>query len=85
MAAAARNVPGMKRFAAILLWFYCGWTAGALVDFVAGFNGLNVGPALGPIIGVAAAALFAGDPRRIIWTRGTGPSVAMTQGVQNAA
>ena len=29
---------------------------------------LGVSPMLGPIIGAAAAALFVGDPRRIIWS-----------------
>lgn len=52
-----------KRILAMALWFYTGWYAGALLaDFLA------VSPMLGPIIGAAAAALIAGDPRRIIWT-----------------
>ena len=51
-----------KRILATVLWFYTGWYAGALIaDF------LTVSPMLGPIIGAAAAALIAGDPRRIIW------------------
>jgi hypothetical protein len=63
-----------KRLLATLLWFYTGWYAGALL---ADFLGLN--PLLGPIIGAAAAAVIAGDPRRIIWTaRGVGPSTATT-------
>jgi hypothetical protein len=28
----------------------------------------HVSPMLGPIVGVAAAALFVGDPRKIIWS-----------------
>ena len=56
--------PGMKkRVFAAFLWFYTGWYAGALM---ADFLGLS--PFLGPIIGTASAALFVGDPRRIIWT-----------------
>ena len=52
-----------KRILAAVLWFYTGWYAGAiLADFLA------VSPVLGPIVGAAAAALIAGDPRRIIWT-----------------
>ncbi len=52
-----------KRILAAVLWFYTGWYAGAiLADFLA------VSPMLGPIVGAAAAALIAGDPRRIIWT-----------------
>lgn len=59
-----RHDPGMKkRVFAAFLWFYTGWYAGALMaDFLA------LSPYLGPIIGTASAALFVGDPRRIIWT-----------------
>jgi hypothetical protein len=53
----------VKRIFAAFLWFYTGWYGGALL---ASFLGLN--PALGPIIGAAAAALIVGDPRRVIWT-----------------
>jgi len=52
-----------KRIFATFMWFYVGWYGGAmLAEF------LGVSPILGPIIGTAAAALFAGDPRRIIWS-----------------
>jgi hypothetical protein len=55
-----------RRVLATFLWFYVGWYGGAmLADF------LGVSPVLGPIIGAAAAALFVGDPRRIIWSRRT--------------
>ena len=51
-----------KRVFATFLWFYVGWYGGAmLAEF------LGVSPILGPIIGAAAAALFVGDPRKIIW------------------
>jgi hypothetical protein len=51
-----------KRVLAVFLWFYAGWYAGAmLAEF------LGISPALGPIIGAAAAALIAGDPRGFIW------------------
>ena len=51
-----------KRIFATFLLFYVGWYGGAmLAEF------LGVSPVLGPIIGVAAAALFVGDPRKIIW------------------
>ena len=53
-----------KRLTSLALWFYAGWAAGALIALVFGLS-----EALGPIIGAAAAAIFAGDPRRIIWTR----------------
>ena len=52
-----------KRSCAAVLWFYFGWYGGAmLAEF------LGVSPMLGPIIGAAAAALFVGDPRRVIWS-----------------
>lgn len=53
-----------KRALAALLWFYAAWYAGAMVAHVLGLS-----PALGPILGVAAAAIVAGDPRRLIWSR----------------
>jgi hypothetical protein len=53
-----------KRIIAALLWFYAGWYAGATIAY---FLGLS--EALGPIIGTAAAALIAGDPRGVIWTQ----------------
>jgi hypothetical protein len=53
-----------KRALSAVLWFYCGWYAGAMVA-----HALNVSIAIGPILGVAAAALIAGDPRGLIWSR----------------
>lgn len=53
----------LKRVLAALLWFYAGWYAGNVLADLFGVSML-----LGPIIGAAAAALVAGDPRRIIWT-----------------
>jgi hypothetical protein len=53
-----------KRAASAVLWFYTGWYAGAMLA-----HALGLSIALGPILGVAAAALIAGDPRGIIWTR----------------
>jgi hypothetical protein len=56
---------GMKKRAlSAILWFYCGWYAGAMIA-----HALDVSIAIGPILGVAAAALIAGDPRGIIWSR----------------
>jgi len=51
-----------KRLVSLVLWFYAGWALGALVAFTIGVSDL-----IGPILGVAAAAIFAGDPRHIIW------------------
>ena len=53
----------LKRVLAAFLWFYAGWYGG---NILADFFGVSL--LLGPIIGAAAAALVAGDPRRIIWT-----------------
>jgi hypothetical protein len=64
-----------KRVLAAMLWFYTGWYAGAMLAEL-----LGVGPALGPIIGAAAAGLIVGDPRRIIWT-----AQAATAGSSNEA
>jgi hypothetical protein len=62
-AVASQHEHMTKRILAMFLWFYTGWYAGALIaDFI------GVTPMLGPIVGAAAAALIAGDPRRIIWT-----------------
>jgi hypothetical protein len=59
-----------KRILSAVLWFYTGWYAGSMLAFY-----LGVSPALGPILGVAAAGIIAGDPRGIIWRR---PTVAPT-------
>ena len=53
-----------KRVLSAFLWFYCGWYAGAMIASIVGIS-----PMLGPIVGAAAAALIAGDPRGIIWHR----------------
>ena len=52
-----------KRILAAVLWFFAGWCVGAMLAFMVG-----VSPVLAPIIAVVAASIFAGDPRRIIWT-----------------
>jgi hypothetical protein len=53
-----------KRALVALLWFYTGWYAWNLIAFQLGLTEL-----IGPAIGAAAAALFAGDPRQLIWKR----------------
>lgn len=53
-----------KRVAAAMLWFYAGWYFGATIALA-----LDLPPILGPVLGAAAAAVIAGDPRRIIWSR----------------
>ena len=53
----------LKRVLAALLWFYAGWYGGNILADLMGVSLL-----VGPVIGAAAAALVAGDPRHIIWT-----------------
>lgn len=53
-----------KRIVAAALWIYAGWTFGAMVAMSLGLSAL-----LGPVMGASATVIFAGDPRRIIWTR----------------
>jgi hypothetical protein len=51
-----------KRALSAVLWLYAGWYLGAMIA-----HQFDLSAALGPILGVAAAAIIAGDPRRIIW------------------
>jgi hypothetical protein len=67
-----------KRVAATLLWFYSMWYAGAMIATLFGLS-----PALGPILGTAAAAIVGGDPRHLIWSRpGTSTVPAMATAFQ---
>ena len=59
-----------KRALAAILWFYTGWYGGALLAHL-----LGVPELVGPVLGTAAAALFAGDPRGVIWKQ-AGDAVA---------
>ena len=61
-----------KRILAAILWFYTGWYAGAMAADL-----LGISPLLGPMLGATAAALIAGDPRRLIWKRPV-PAMAST-------
>lgn len=51
-----------KRIAAAVLWFLTGWYAGGYITLFFGVPDL-----IGPILGIACAAIFAGDPLGIIW------------------
>lgn len=62
-----------KRAAATLLWFYSMWYAGAMIATLFGLS-----PALGPILGTAAAAIVGGDPRNLIWSRGAASTARTT-------
>ena len=72
------HTPAMKRLLAVPLWFYTGWTAGAFADFIGGWFGITIGPVLGPVLGTAAAAIFVGDPRQIIWAQTARPTAPRT-------
>ncbi len=52
-----------KRIAAGVLWFLAGWYAGGYIALF-----LGVPELIGPILGIACAAVFAGDPLGIIWS-----------------
>ena len=52
-----------KRLFATLVWFYVAWYGGAVI---ASF--LDVSPLLGPMMGIAAAALIGIDPLAKVWT-----------------
>jgi hypothetical protein len=60
-----------KRILATFLWFFAGWYGGAVIAYA-----LDVSAILGPILGVAAAGLIAGDPRGIIWSHRSSASAA---------
>lgn len=51
-----------KRVLAAILWFYVTWYAWAMFASFAGLSDIA-----GPILGLAAAVLFAGDPLNRIW------------------
>jgi hypothetical protein len=67
-----------KRIAIAGLWFYAAWTAWSFAAFAFGVN-----EAFGPIIGLVAAGVVAGDPRRMIWrpTVVTTPQTTPRQGL----
>ncbi|HYM83967.1 MAG TPA: hypothetical protein VEY67_07445 [Candidatus Dormibacteraeota bacterium] len=51
-----------KRVAAAVLWLFAGWYAGAFIAWMLGISSV-----FGPVLGIAAAALIAGDPLQVIW------------------
>lgn len=57
-----------KRIVSLVLWFYAGWTLGGLIAYTTGVSDL-----IGPILGIACAAIFVGDPRHLIWVRPSKP------------
>lgn len=51
-----------KRILAAFLWFFTGWTVGAMIALA-----FDASTLLGPVMGAVFAAMIAGDPRGIIW------------------
>lgn len=64
VAVVAHRVLMLKRFAPLALWFYAGWTLGAMLAYATGVNDL-----IGPVLGLTAAAMFAAGPGRLISIR----------------
>lgn len=54
----------LKRIAPLALWFYAGWTLGAMLAYVGAVNEL-----IGPVLGITSAAMFAAGPGRLISIR----------------
>ncbi len=74
-----------RRVLATALWFLAMWYVGAFAAYMLGVSSL-----LAPILGTAAAAIVAGDPRRLIWSRASARSdrtvaAATGQQAQNLA
>ena len=64
------RAPMSKRILAGILWLFAGWYLGNIAAFYLGISDM-----LGPILGVAAALVIAGDPLRIVWSNaGRSPS-----------
>ena len=58
-----------KRVVITVLWFFAGWGIGAgLADLLA-LNDL-----VGPLVGIAIAALIGADPMHVLWPRQTSPT-----------
>ena len=53
-----------RRLFAGVLWFLCGWYAGAAIAWM-----LALDPVLAPILAVATGCLVLGDPRHVIWAQ----------------
>ena len=58
-----------KRIASGVLWLLAGWYLGNILAYHAGWNML-----FGPVLGIAAAVIVAGDPFGLLWRRAAGPS-----------
>ena len=59
------------RIVSAVLWFLAGWF---VVGSIAIYLGLN--PAVGPLVGIAWAALVVLDPKDVVWRVGKGSAKA---------
>jgi hypothetical protein len=74
-----RTMPPMnKRLLAAVLWFFAGWYLGGYISLIFG-----VPEAIGPVLGIAGAVVFAGDPLGIIWTKRAEPATLTTLDLEN--
>ncbi len=76
--AAPHSLGMTKRIAAAALWFLSGWTVGNVFAMLVG-----VPEVVGPILGLAAAALVAGDPLGIIWVKRMDPVAVRSLDLEN--
>ncbi len=53
-----------KRVAAGVLWLFAGWYLGNLIAYHLGLSDL-----FGPVLGIVAAVMVAGDPFGLLWRR----------------
>lgn len=67
-----------KRVLAAILWFFAAWYLGASIALYLGISAY-----LGPILGIAAAAVFGGDPLGIIWTKREAPASVTSLDLEN--
>ena len=64
-----------KRVLSTVLWFLAGWYVANILAFVFGVSDI-----MGPVVGLAAAALIGGDPFHVIWTTKSTSSPVATSG-----
>jgi len=59
------------RIASGVLWLFAGWYIGNLLAYHAGWSML-----FGPVLGIAAAVIVAGDPLGLLWKRAASRAAA---------
>jgi hypothetical protein len=69
-----------KRVVAGVLWLFAGWYLGNLIAYHLGLSDL-----FGPVLGIAAAVMVAGDPFGLLWRRAAPASGVDGDTAQRAA